>query len=136
MLLRKLHTTPELLLPFARVFVTRRCAAALAFPLLLVDEKELAYGGGCLTNLLKKDLPRLTCTTCMVSEQSKFLGAQLALPTYSPRQHQVRRVLLALERRFKMILGGSLCESFTVLTAPSHALIKTGKARAGPVLLV
>ena len=45
--------------------------------------------------------------------------------------HQVRRVLRALERWFKMILGGSVCESLAVLTAHFHAPIKIVKARAG-----
>ena len=45
---------------FLREFlVTRRCAAALAFPVLLVDEKEPTIHGDCLTIFLKKYLPRL-----------------------------------------------------------------------------
>ena len=36
-----------------------RCAAALAFPVLLVDEKEPTIHGDCLTIFLKKYLPRL-----------------------------------------------------------------------------
>ena len=69
---------------FLRGFlVTRRCAAALAFPVLLVDEKEPTIHGDCLTIFLKKYLPRLTYTTCVVSEQSNFRS--LALPQYSPR---------------------------------------------------
>ena len=69
---------------FLRGFwVKCRRVAALAFPVLLVDEKEPTIHGGCLTIFLKKYLPRLTYTICMVSEQSNFRG--LVLPQYSPR---------------------------------------------------
>ena len=64
---------------FLREFlVTRRCAAALAFPVLLVDEKEPTIHGDCLTIFLKKYIPRLPCTTCVVSEQSIFRSLALA----------------------------------------------------------
>ena len=69
---------------FLRGFwVKRTYAAALAFPVLLGDEKEPTFHGDCLTILLKKYLPRLTYTTCVVSEQSNFRS--LTLPQYSPR---------------------------------------------------
>ena len=69
---------------FLREFlVTRRCAAALGFPLLLVDEKEPTIHGDCLTVYFEKYLPRLTYTPCVVSEQSNFRS--LALPQYLPR---------------------------------------------------
>ena len=68
---------------FLRGFlVTRRCAAALAFPLLLVDEKEPTIHRDRIT-ILKKCRPMPTYTFCVVSEQSKFRS--LALPQYSPR---------------------------------------------------
>ena len=119
---------------FLREFlVTRRCVAALAFPVLLVDEKEPTIHGDCLTIFLKKYLPRLPCTTCMVSEQSIFRS--LALPQYSPRI-KYRGYSSPLRGGSKWFWGSLFCEQDYCSTAPSHAPIKTGKARADPILLV
>ena len=116
---KKFWSAPQKIIPhpnrsfFLRGFwVKRRCAAALAFRLLLVHEKEPTIHGDCLT-IFKKYLSRLTYTTCVVSEHSNFRSP--ALPQYSPR-----------------IKYGGYSEP--ARSAPSHALIKTGKARAPPYL--
>ena len=114
---------------FLREFwAKRRCAAALALPVLLGDEKEPTIHGDCFIIFLKNiSLGSPVRLAWYLSNQ--ILGAWPCLNSHRASSTEGTP-------RFKMILGGSVCESFAVLTAHSHAPIKTGKARVGPILLV
>ena len=98
--------------------VTRGCAAALAFPLLLVDEKEPTIHGDRIT-FFKKKCPRGLPIQLAWYLSNRILGACPCLDSHRASSTEgTPRSLEVVQNEF---WGGSVCESATVLTAHFHA---------------
>ena len=104
--------------------VTCRCAAALAFPLILVDEKEPTIHGDRITIFLKRISQGLPIQLAWYLS-NQILGAWPCLNIHRASSTEgTPRPWEAVQNDF---LGEFVCRSRPARSAPFHALIKTGK---------